>query len=266
MKRLNLAGRRIVVTRPRAQNRELVRFLRNSSAKVIECPTILIKPLFNAPRLRKILTRLKIFSRESGNPHPLYNWIIFLSANGVKYFSKAIRGLEAVSRQIPVCVVGPATKEAAEKKGFNVGKMGTEYNARSLVRSLGKVSGQRILLPRVKGGPVEVVRKLKKRGAQVDEVYVYETVPAPRPPERVKIQLLKGVDAIIFSSPSTVRNFCRFFKPGEKRKIFGNCWSLSIGPSTTGALKNKNISRIIQAREATHRGIAESLQRLFRRQ
>ncbi|MEE9221789.1 MAG: uroporphyrinogen-III synthase, partial [candidate division NC10 bacterium] len=69
-----LIGRRIVVTRAREQQGEFTELLEGYGAEVIECPTIALLPPKDWGTLDQALDRI-------GS----YNWVIFTSANGVRF-------------------------------------------------------------------------------------------------------------------------------------------------------------------------------------
>jgi uroporphyrinogen III methyltransferase/synthase len=139
--RLPLFGQRIVVTRDRRQAAELVEPLESLGAEAILLPVIEI--------------------REAQDPRPMddaiacldsYDWLIFTSANGVRYFidrlDKSSRDLRSLKSRI--CAIGPATKAAVEALHLKVDLMPDEYVAESLVKAFAKESLEfrRILLPR----------------------------------------------------------------------------------------------------------------------
>ena len=69
---LPLSGRRVVVTRPRAQADGLMDKLATLGAQVIVLPAIEIAPITDPSRLDHAIASLEI-----------YDWIIFTSVNGV---------------------------------------------------------------------------------------------------------------------------------------------------------------------------------------
>lgn len=229
-----LLGKKIVVTRPLEQNQTLVRMLEDLGADVIECPAIKINP-------------------KSEILNPKSDWLVFLSANAVRTFTGSIPA------KTKICVVGPATKRAVLEKGWVVHKMAQEFNSRGVLKALGSVKGKKILIPRVQGGPQDMGRALRKRGAFVEEVVTYETVGALPPPPHVKRLIIGGVDAITFTSASTVRHFCGFFTRAELRKIFSKAIAVSIGPSTTKALREFGITRLRQSNQATSESLVTAI-------
>ena len=167
--RLPLFGRRIVVTRDRSQAGDLADRLHALGAAVIELPAIAIGP----PADREPLDRA-IQNLES------YDWLIFTSANGVRFFMERLdasrRDLRALRARL--CAIGPATRRALEALHLKVDLMPAEYVAESLVAAFAEIdlAGRRVLLPRAAVARDVVPRELAKRGAQVDVVEAYRTV------------------------------------------------------------------------------------------
>lgn len=249
-----LFGRRIVTTRPEDQSAEFNQNLRDKGAYVISSPAIAIEPLSDDFDILNVRGRLKANSKA-------YDWAVFLSANGARMFAKAFGGDLRILNQTPICAVGPQTRQTILELGGRVQKMAKAYNARGVAAVLGRVKGKRVLIPRVESGPQDLRVALLKRGAQVDEITVYRTVPVLVAPA-VKKEILKGVEAVAFTSGSTVRSFCQSFTAEERRMIFRKAYAVSIGPITSAALRQFGIRNIRQPTKATTDGMIQLLCRI----
>ena len=75
-----LSGKTVVITRTRGQAAEFARLLKNYGARVIEFPTIEVIPPDSWKNADKAIDRLDT-----------YQWLIFTSTNGVKFFLKRLR-------------------------------------------------------------------------------------------------------------------------------------------------------------------------------
>src|ERR1700751_2220614 len=75
MKKTDLSGKRIVLTRNKESSGSLRSKLEALGAKVIDLPLIKIVPYFDAEGIDEVLS-------EMGS----YEWVIFTSRNGVHYF------------------------------------------------------------------------------------------------------------------------------------------------------------------------------------
>lgn len=238
-----LLERKIVVTRAVDQNQRLTRLLHDKGADVVLCPAIATHPLVGDPEIERVVLGL---ATKKIN----FDWIVFLSGNGVKTFSAALGNHKNKIKGIKICAVGPQTKEVILAEGWKVTKTAKQFNSQGLLDILKPVRNKRLLIPRVQGGPQGFIRELIKKGAHVDELSTYRTISAEQPAISIKRLLLSGVDAITFTSPSTVHHFCRFFNLAERKKIFKSALALSIGPTTTQALKQWKIPRLRQAKKA----------------
>ncbi|MCB4756413.1 MAG: uroporphyrinogen-III synthase [Elusimicrobia bacterium] len=253
-----LLGKTVVVTRPRNQSEELVALLKNRGARVVVCPAIKIVPLMSA----SLSTGLKSRLAAGG---PLCDWLVFLSANGVRYFEKLLGRSRQCLAGVKICAVGPKTRQAIQAQGWVVNKMAPVYRSESLLKVLGRVRGQRILIPRGKGGPKDFILRLKANGAIVEELPVYKTVFVSPPPRLVKKRLLNGVDAVLFTSPSTVEGFRRFFNNNEWTRVFRSAVAASIGPTTSRALQRIHVKCMVQAKRATAADVVKALGTYFQR-
>jgi uroporphyrinogen-III synthase len=239
-----LIGKRIVVTRSHGKNRDFASQLMDMGAQVIQIPSISTEPIAPTPEISNLIREITTGQRK-------FDWVIFLSATAVKMLAGAMGKGKVKMAQMRICAVGPKTKEAILQEGWGVVKTAQVFSSKGVLKTLGDLRNQHVLIPRVQGGPREFIWGLQKKGAQVLELPLYKTVPAPPPSDALRHELKKGVDAITFTSSSTARNFCRFFSPAKLKTIFKKPISVSIGPSTTQTLKSFNIPRIIQSKSAT---------------
>lgn len=240
-----LLGRTVVVTRGVHQNQTFVLPLQEKGANVIVCPALRVVPLQETDEINQMLNR---FSKYH---HHAYDGIIFLSANAARIFSRLVWSYKSAIKKIPLFAVGPQTSEALNQLGYSTFKTAKVFNATGVLPLLGSVHARRFLVPRVQDGPDDFIRQLRKRGLVVDEVSLYKTLPADPPSRELRRALVAGPDVLTFTSASTVKNFLKFFSRSEKRKIFSKAKVLSIGPSTTQALKAHGITHVVQSKRAT---------------
>src|SRR5690606_37096934 len=107
--------------------------------------------------------------------------------------------------------------------------MPDKFTGVELARVLGDLRGQKVLLPRSRLGQPDIVSQLEAQGAEVTEIALYDTVPAQPAPEAMAA-LTQGFDAITFTSPSTVQNFCHIVP--EWREMLSGVVIACIGPVT----------------------------------
>lgn len=247
---LPLAGKRVVVTRAQGQGGALTTKLSELGAEVIEFPTIEIAPAADYGPLDMAIARI-------GE----YDWLIFTSANGVRFFLERVAQAAAPvgSVRARVCAIGPATRRAAERAGFVVTLMPEEYVAESLVAAFEghELKGARILLPRAAVARDVVPSELARRGATVDVVEAYRTVIPEDAPARAR--RVFGEDAkpdwITFTSSSTVNNFA---EAAGAAALVG-VRVASIGPVTSETARRLGISIDTEASEFTSEGLVEAI-------
>ena len=248
-----LFGRRIVVTRARAQASELSDHLTQLGAEVLEFPTIRIEPPASPEPLRQAIRQLS-----------QYDWIIFTSVNSVESFFEHLYAAGRDGRHFSsanVCAIGPATAQRLRAFGIIADLVPEEYVAGSIIDSLsssGEVSGRRILLPRADIARPDLPTALKKLGATVDEITAYRTVPENAPKDDIIDALEQdSIDWITFTSSSTVRNF---FDQIDAKLLTGKKLRLaSIGPITSATIKENNLTVDTEAEEYTIGGLIETI-------
>ncbi len=248
------AGKRILITRPRAQAAALIERLTALGAIPVVFPTIEISAPEDTTQLDRAIADL-----------PAYGWVIFTSANGVSAFWQRLSALGLGSealRGARVAAIGPATARALEERGIQPNFVPEEYVAEAILPGLGNVAGQRILLPRADIARKALVSALEQQGALPEEIAAYRTVPAQPTPEALR-ELEQGVDIATFTSASTVRNFIALL--GERAgKLLENAVIACIGPITAGEARKNGLKVEIVAEEYTMDGLVEALVKYLR--
>jgi len=247
-----LFGRGVVITRPEAQAEEMRRLLRQQGARAIPFPTIRILPPESRQELDQALDRL-----ES------YHWIIFTSANGVRFFldrlketGRDIRDLKGIR----ICTIGPATASILDKMGIRVDLIPDSYISESVVKAFEKqdIQGRKILLPRAETARDVIPEGLTRLGAAVDVVTVYRTVASEQRKEDLEPILDAGkVDVITFTSPSTVMHFLEIM--GKDFGLPPQIKIACIGPITAAAVRKAGWPVDILREEFTIPGLVDAI-------
>ncbi len=251
-----LSGRRIIVSRAKAQAGKLSSQLRALGATVIEIPFIEICPPRSFTPLDNALRR-----------HAEYDWLILTSVNGVQALSERLRKLRlSVSdlAHLKIAAIGPATRAAIEAEGMQVDIMPKEYVAESVVaRMKSRVKGKRVLLVRAKVARDVIPEELRRAGAEVDVREAYETVAPKSSRQRLASELRRRAgrpDVITFTSSSTARNFLDLIGPKTAYSgLLDGVNLASIGPVTTATLKELNLPVTIRASEYTIAGLVAAI-------
>jgi uroporphyrinogen-III synthase len=246
-----LRGKRVLVTRPRAQAGELVRRLRALGAVPIAFPTICIAPpTDHYVALDAALRQLATF-----------DWVVFTSVNGVMHVWRRITALGLDARTfapVRLAAIGPATAEALVERGLRVAVVPDRYVAEALLAAIPRPAGQRFLLPRAAGARDTLQTGLLAAGAEVVEVYAYRTVPAELSP-RALVILDSGVDVLTFTSSSTVRHFVAQVGAERAQALAMRALVVAIGPITAATAHELGLRVDVVAPEHTMAGLVEAL-------
>ena len=188
VERKPLFGRRILITRAREQASAFAQTLEAAGAEVVEFPTIRIVPPESWAPLDAAIGRL----RE-------YQWAIFTSANGVRFFWERLTAGGEDARDfhgITVCAIGPATAAALLERGLRADLVPGEFTAEALVEAVGSepIRGARILLARAAEAREVIPEELSRRGAAVDVVPAYRTVKNTSDADRASRHAPRGED------------------------------------------------------------------------
>jgi len=222
-------------------------------AQVIVLPAIEIAPITDPSRLDHAIASLEI-----------YDWIIFTSVNGVIAFWQRIEatgGRTDRIHNVAVAAIGPATAQALEEHGISPRFVPSEYIAEAIAAGIGDVDGKHILLPRAEIARETLAVELRRLGAKVDEIAAYRTL-SPAPDPRALAELQQGVDAILFTSSSTVRNFVDLagHSMSTERAVIA-----CIGPITAQTAREMGFTVDVVASEYTTDGLVQALVNHYQR-
>ena len=240
----SLKRKTIAVTRPSVQAEEAGKLIAEKDGVPYFIPALEIKSLTNFVPVKKFVSEL-----VKGQ----VDYVVFMSTNGVKYLFSAAENLKQCKhlrrglRQTFVIAVGPRTAQAVEEYNVHVNLVPLKYSSEGLIECLqGKeISGKAVRIPRTTGATPTLTEKLKEMGAQVEEVYVYESaLPID---ENLKNKFFEDltsgkIDAIVFGSGLSAKNIFKMLSEKanikELRKIFANkVTTVAIGPTTAEALR-----------------------------
>jgi uroporphyrinogen III methyltransferase/synthase len=234
-----LAGRRIAVTRARAQASGLAARLRSLGAVVLEAPAIRINALDGpAPDLSR------------------YDLVCLTSPNGVRALFDRLTASGADARAfagIRVAAIGPGTAAALHAHGLTADIVPERFIAEGLVEALADVPITRALIARAAEARDVLPEALHERGAEVDVLSLYETVAEPLSADQQ--QAVAGADYVTFTSSSTVRFFFEAIGDG----LAAQTRLASIGPVTSDALRERGHQPDVEATRHDIDGLIEAL-------
>ena len=246
-----LSSLRILVLRPATDAAELGAALESQGAETVLAPAIAFEtPLSNSG--------LDDAFGCIGN----YRWIAFTSVPAVDFFMRRLgemgRDTRFLGRQC-FAAIGPATARALQSRGIEPDVALERGTSATLNEALVKVigPGERVLLPQSDLADDALRRGLEQAGVAVEPVVVYRTVAPPELPANAGEALARGVDVVVFTSPSTVHNLVGALK-GNRSALDGAAVAC-IGPVTAEAARSAGLTVAVEAADQTSQGIVDGL-------
>jgi len=253
-----LRGRRIVLTRPLAQSGDFAERVNALGGEPVATAAIeIVGP--------ESWTIADAALRRVGT----YDWLAFTSANAVRMLvdrADAIGVPRDELRSRRLAVVGPATASVVRTTLRPPDFAPTVNTAEMLGEEITDVDNTRVLLPRGNLADDTLPAALRARGAFVDEVVVYRTVPGPGITAIVAGVRESAVDALLFASASAVRFVADALvadtaSTGLRRQR----WPVAacLGPVTASAARACGFQSVIVADDATQNELIDAVARWF---
>ncbi len=246
-----LASLTVGITRPRDRSRSFMEKLAGLGAEPMLMPTIMTEDMTGSPGIKKAIGRLE-----------LYDTIVYISANGVDSFFRALASHKLDSRALSgktIAAIGPATAGALNGHGITPEVVAATFIAEGLLEKLrltANIRGVRFLLVRSDIGRDTLAKGLHDAGAVVDQAAFYTTRTVPLSNFARTSIIRGGIHIVTFTSSSTVKGFFESIRPDELPK---DIVLASIGPETTRALVSHGVSPAIEARAYTVEGLVEAI-------
>jgi uroporphyrinogen III methyltransferase/synthase len=251
-----LFGKRVVVTRARAQASKLSERLAELGAEPFEFPAIRVAPPEDEAKLHRAALQVGA-----------YDWAVFTSANGVEAFFLALRQQGGDARTVgctKVAAIGSETAEALARQGIRADLVPEEFRAEGILAAFPEeLAGKRVLVARAMEAREVLVEELRRRGARVDEVAAYRTVLGEgegRVDELRRLLAAGEVDAVTFTSSSTVKNLVALLGGAEEApRLLAGVTVASIGPITSETARSLGLPVHVEAGEYTVAGLVAAL-------
>ena len=289
-----LAGKKILLTRPKELISEMAVRLRRAGAEVLEMPAIETVPIEPNPALDRKMAELR-----AGDKRP--DWIIFTSPSGVRIFMERLLSEQdiRVLAGIKIAVIGEGSAKKLRTYGIRADFMPSVYDGETLGRELARKIRQesaeaelqkpaeekihsfaeenvhysaeetlqksaepdppvRILIPRAAIGNPELTEELQKAGnVEISDIAIYETRYVSPELIDVRTQIRNGeIDYAVFTSASTVRGFSAVMKDTDLSGVMAVC----IGRQTRAAAEARGMETRM-AEKATLGALVEAVMR-----
>lgn len=247
-----LLGRRVVVTRARAQASALSERLRRLGAEPIELPSIRIEQIAEPAGLADAVEAI-------GG----YDAIVMTSVNGVDLLFGALRAAgkdaRALSSNTTIVAIGPGTAGRLAAAGVDADVIPERFVAEGVLDALesANLAGARVLLARAEEARMTLPEGLRARGAKVDEVHLYRAAPEPITPDAMSRAL--DADYVTFTASSTVRSFFGSLDEEQHASLADGPRLVSIGPVTSATLREEGLPVHVEAPEHTIPGLVDAL-------
>jgi len=293
LERRPLHGRRMVVTRARAQASGLAVMLRGLGAEVVELPAIRIEPRIESEEVRRAVEQIGEYAlvcvTSPNGAHLLFEALgnagLDARALGDGTKKKQVGGErssatamteaaggagEGSEPEAPsgaagakgqdhtgttIAAIGLGTARALAEHGITANVVPERFIAEALVEALANVEieGRKVLIGRAADARDVLPDALRERGAEVDVVALYETVREAPAPEA--IEGARSADYVTFTSSSTVRNLTEAL--GDRFPCGARI--ASIGPITSEAARDAGLEVHVEAERHDVDGLVEAL-------
>jgi uroporphyrinogen III methyltransferase/synthase len=256
--KLPLFGQRVLVTREHSGGFERLEEL---GAEIIDLPVIEIEPPKDYGELDRAIERIDS-----------YNWIVFTSANGVRYFLKRFFALDRDIRDLKglrVCAIGSKTEAEIRRYGIKVDLVPDEFRAEGLIEAFQRhaglkdapepLKGLRILLPRAEVAREVFPERVRSLGGYIDTPVTYRAVRPDLHGKRLKRFLKEGrITIATFTSAATFNNFLEIMGEDALELLRGVRIAV-IGPVTAEAIRKRRLRVDIMPQKATIEAMVEEI-------
>ena len=247
-----LAGRTVLVTRPRDQAGELVEQLTKRGAEVLLQPAIEIEPIWDWQSVDQAIRRIDEF-----------DWLTFVSVNGVKYFLERCKKLKvdlnswSQNPSLKFAAIGQRTARELENRGLDVSLIPSRSDSSGVAMSLIKQTSKtnKVLIVRADRGSEELSARLTEAGVSHDQVTVYRSLDVTEIEPEIKERLeQKEIDWMTITSSAIGQSAVHLF--GE---LLRQVKLASISPTTTQKLRELDFPPAAEATEFNMSGLVQAI-------
>jgi uroporphyrinogen-III synthase len=236
-----LSGRKLLLTRSAEDSAAWADTLRGEGAEPIVFPCITAEASSD-PNLKAAIETILAQT----------DWLVFTSRRGVDAFADLVDS--PLPETVKLAAVGNATAKSCREHFGRVDRVGSgtaEVLANELAAAE-SIRGAKCLLALAANAGNLLERTLTEAGAIVKRFDVYRTVPSKRLEPKQTLSSL-GSDTVIFASPSAVTGFDNQIDVDIDQQF------VTIGPSTSAAVRARRWDIAAEAKEPSLSGIIESM-------
>ncbi|MDR1819682.1 MAG: uroporphyrinogen-III synthase [Methanobrevibacter sp.] len=232
----------IAITRPFDRSEEACEIIKSFKAKPFVAPTLELE-MVNSKTLKNLMDNLNKL-----------DWLIFTSPTSIKsIFNFYPDFKDKLSNKTKIAAIGSKTAEILSDYGLDIDLIPEDYTSEGLIESFKKldIKNKFIGIPRTLDARLILPVELKKLGT---DVLIAETYKSVLPLDTVRIEILISkilndeIDAIIFTSPLTVKNLFKVSVDDQVdeliNKLSTSVLTVSIGPITHKALEEFDVYSI----------------------
>ncbi len=248
---MSLKGKQVVVTRATHQATKLVEMLQDKEAVPLIYPCIDIAPLKDYTKLDRALRQIKT-----------YDWLILTSSNTVLAICRRIASLDIQIdwTGLKIATVGTSTANALHAQlGIKPDFVSEIQSATILAETLPINKQRRVFLPQSNIATMDTAKTLQRRGVEVTVVSAYENVIGHGGDDIPRYLQDNCVDAVIFTSGSTVEGFIRRIQPLTAYHLPAGC----LGKSTAEIAERHGFINIIVPNRLTLTDMLKELEMYF---
>jgi uroporphyrinogen-III synthase len=199
----------VVITRSKNQILDISEMITQLGMNPVEFPCIEIDSSSYKDSLYVELTNLNT-----------YDWILFTSRNTIQVLNEIIleNQMDIDWKKIKVGAVGPETKKMLINI-FDVEHVFTPkiFNVKSFTDELPIMPEEKILIPQSKIADSSIVNNLQEKDILVKKIIAYDLKVGTEGENVPKMLKENTVDAVIFTSGSTVTNFVKRTYPEDSK-------------------------------------------------
>ncbi|MEK4028636.1 uroporphyrinogen-III synthase [Pseudobacillus sp. FSL P4-0506] len=253
-----LAGKHVLVTRPRGQAASFIDKIETAGGIVHFVPLIAFQS-FSDDREEEWLQQLST-----------YDWIILTSKNGVDFFFQQLknRNIDRTVIRGRFAAIGTKTAAVLQNYGFHAEYIPEKFSADQFVEEItgGRFEAKKVLIPKGNLARTAIADALREKGMTADEWIVYETYfPEEANQQLIDLLVTNKADILTFTSPSAVRHFMKAIKEVGMHTLEHSVVAC-IGPVTKKEADRFGLHTQICPEVYTSESLAEAIARYFRKE